>query len=556
MRVVIAGGGTGGHLYPGLAVARALKARVPAARISFAGTAAGIEARVIPSTEFELDVIRSAGLKGKTLVAFVRGAALVPVSGLDAWRVISRRRPDVVIGVGGYSSGPLVAIAVARGVPAMLLEQNAVPGLTNRLLAPLVSRAALTYEASLKFFGGKGFISGNPVRQEFLEIDDAGVDAHKVRVLVVGGSQGAHAINVAMVEAAPRLAAAAASLDLVCQTGARDFDMVREAFERNGVQGRVERFIDAMDREMNAAGLVVSRAGATTIAEVTAAGRPAILVPLPTATDDHQRHNALVLQQAGAAELIEQTDLTGERLAAAHHRIGGRSGQTQADVGGGAAVGQTPRGGRDRRRRHRVDGAAPAVSGVLEHARRIHFIGVGGIGMSGIAELLVNLGYEVSGSDMQRSDITDRLESLGARIVEGHDARNVGDAEVVVYSSAVRPANQEVVAARARGLAVVPRAELLAELMQLRQGIAVAGAHGKTTTTSMIALILDGAGLDPTAVIGGRVSSFGSNARLGRGEYLVAEADESDRSFLRLAPRFAVITNIDREHLDAYRDFD
>lgn len=193
---------------------------------------------------------------------------------------------------------------------------------------------------------------------------------------------------------------------------------------------------------------------------------------------------------------------------------------------------------------------------VLEKARRIHFIGVGGIGMSGIAELLVSLGYEVSGSDMQRTDITDRLASLGARITQGHDAANVGDAEVVVYSSAVRPTNAEMVAAHERRLAVVPRAALLAELMDLRQGIAVAGAHGKTTTTSMIALVLDVAGLDPTAVIGGRVSSFGSNARLGRGKYLVAEADESDRSFLKLSPRFAVITNIDREHLEAYRDFD
>jgi UDP-N-acetylmuramate--alanine ligase len=196
------------------------------------------------------------------------------------------------------------------------------------------------------------------------------------------------------------------------------------------------------------------------------------------------------------------------------------------------------------------------VSGVLERAKRIHFIGIGGIGMSGIAELLLNLGYEVSGSDMHRTDITDRLESLGARIAEGHDGANVGDAEVVVYSSAVRASNAEMVTARERKLAIVPRADLLAELMQLRQGIAVAGAHGKTTTTSMIALVLEGAGLDPTAVIGGRLSTFGSNARLGKGKYLVAEADESDRSFLRLSPRFVVITNIDREHLEAYRDFD
>jgi UDP-N-acetylglucosamine--N-acetylmuramyl-(pentapeptide) pyrophosphoryl-undecaprenol N-acetylglucosamine transferase len=317
LRVVIAGGGTGGHLFPGLAVARALTARVPSAQISFAGTATGIEARVIPQTGFALDLIRSGGLKGKSLGALLRGLGLLPLSGLDAWRLISRRKPDVVIGVGGYSSGPVVAIAAARGIPALLMEQNAVPGVTNRLLSLLVKSAAVTYEASLAHFGRKGFVSGNPVRQEFLNVDDAAVTAPHVRVLIFGGSQGAHAINVAVVEAAPCLASGghAEAVSVVCQTGTRDFDMVHEAFQRSGLQGRVERFIDAMDREVNAAGLIVSRAGATTLAEITAAGRPAILIPLPTAADDHQRHNAEALQAAGAAEVIDQKNLTGELLA-------------------------------------------------------------------------------------------------------------------------------------------------------------------------------------------------------------------------------------------------
>ena len=192
---------------------------------------------------------------------------------------------------------------------------------------------------------------------------------------------------------------------------------------------------------------------------------------------------------------------------------------------------------------------------VLGKTKRVHFIGVGGIGMSGIAELLANLGYAVSGSDAKRSSVTDRLASLGVVIAAGHAAANVGNADVVVYSSAVRPDNPEVVEAKARRIPVIPRAEMLAELMRLRFGIAVAGAHGKTSTTSMIALVLERAGLDPTAVIGGRLSAFGSNARLGRGEYMVAEADESDRSFLKLSPAVAVITNIDREHMDAYGGF-
>lgn len=193
---------------------------------------------------------------------------------------------------------------------------------------------------------------------------------------------------------------------------------------------------------------------------------------------------------------------------------------------------------------------------MLGKTRRVHFVGIGGIGMSGIAELLANLGYGVSGSDARQSTLTDRLETLGVTVHVGHAAAHVGDADVVVYSAAVRSDNPELLEARARRIPVIPRAEMLAELMRLRFGIAIAGAHGKTSTTSMIAMVLEHAGLDPTAVIGGRLSAFGSNARLGGGEYMVAEADESDRSFLKLSPSVAVITNIDREHMDAYGSFE
>ncbi len=192
----------------------------------------------------------------------------------------------------------------------------------------------------------------------------------------------------------------------------------------------------------------------------------------------------------------------------------------------------------------------------LGRTRHLHFVGIGGIGMSGIAELVANLGYRVSGSDARRSDITDRLAGLGVRVDIGHDAAHVVDADVVVVSSAIAADNPEVVAARARHVPVIPRAEMLAELMRLRVGIAVAGAHGKTTTTSMVALMLEHAGLDPTAVIGGRLSVFGSNAKLGGGQYMVVEADESDRSFLRLSPTIAIVTNIDREHMDTYGSFE
>ncbi len=331
LRVVIAGGGTGGHLYPGIAVARELLTRRPDALITFAGTAKGIESRVVPTEGFALDLIRSRGLKGKSLVDRVRGAWLLPMGLADAWRIVSARRPDLVIGVGGYSSGPVVLIAALRGVPTMLLEQNAVPGLTNRLLARFVRCAAVTFESTRAFFGGKAFVSGNPVRPEFFatagrnQESERDEQASVTRVLVFGGSQGAHAINVAMVEAAAELAARGARLRLTHQTGERDVEMVRAAYKQAGLQADVEPFLYDMGRQLGQADVVVCRAGATTLAEITAAGKAAILIPLPTATDDHQRRNAEALASAGAAEVLLQARHDGRRAGAADSGAGRRS---------------------------------------------------------------------------------------------------------------------------------------------------------------------------------------------------------------------------------------
>ena len=301
LRILIAGGGTGGHLFPGIAVAREVLRRQPDAVITFAGTARGIEARAVPRAGFALDLLRSAGLKATSLQARARGVSLLPLSGVDAWRILSRRAPDVVIGVGGYSSGPVVLAAAARRIPTLLLEQNAVPGLTNRLLARVVSSAAVTFASTVGFFGGRGFVTGNPVRPEFFDVAPERA-AGPPRVLIFGGSQGAHAINVAMVAAAPGLAARGLGMEITHQTGERDLDLVKDGYRRAGVTARVEPFLFDMAREMKLADLVVCRSGATTIAELTASGRPAIFIPLPTAADDHQRVNAEVLVAAGAAD--------------------------------------------------------------------------------------------------------------------------------------------------------------------------------------------------------------------------------------------------------------
>ena len=315
MRVVIAGGGTGGHLYPGIALARELRRRDATADVSFVGTATGIEARVVPREGFPLDLIRVSGLNVKSLIKRLRGLLILPLAAVDAWQVISKRRPDIVIGVGGFASGPVLAIAAVRGYPTMLLEQNALPGVANRLLARVVQAAAVNFESALTYFPRTGFVAGNPVRPEFFPAqneeanDQSSQPRDAARVLIFGGSQGAHAINMAMVEAAPRLAAAGIPLAITHQTGERDLDLVRGAYQRAGYPARVEAFIFEIHREMKAADVVISRSGATTLAELAASGTPSILVPLPSSADDHQRKNAEVFAASGAAIVIGQHDL-------------------------------------------------------------------------------------------------------------------------------------------------------------------------------------------------------------------------------------------------------
>ena len=357
LRVVIAGGGTGGHLYPGIAVARELLARRPDAEVSFAGTARGIEARVVPREGFALDLIRSSGVKGKSLVDRARGAALVPLGLADGWRIVSARRPSLVIGVGGYSSGPVVVVAALRGVPTMLLEQNAVPGLTNRVLARFVQAAAVTFDSTQAFFGAKAFVSGNPVRPEFFAASgphqESALDDQTsvTRVLVFGGSQGAHAINVAMVEAASQLAAGGSTLRLVHQTGERDVEMVRTAYRQAGLQADVEPFLYDMGRQLGQADVVVCRGGMTTLAEIMAAGEGR---RGDSAADGDRRSPAQERRGAGGggsrgAAAAARPDRTGARGARAG--AGRRPRPARSDGGGGANAGAARRGTGHRRSR-------------------------------------------------------------------------------------------------------------------------------------------------------------------------------------------------------------
>jgi UDP-N-acetylglucosamine--N-acetylmuramyl-(pentapeptide) pyrophosphoryl-undecaprenol N-acetylglucosamine transferase len=317
MRVLIAAGGTGGHIYPGIAVAKEILRRQPESEVGFVGTARGLESRLVPQAGFKLSIIDSAGLKNVGPVARARGLLVLPKSFLTARGLIKAFQPDVVIGAGGYVSGPVLLTAALLNLPTLVMESNALPGWTNRVLARFVDKAAVSFDVALPFFRGKGFVTGNPVRREFFEIPAKQREPGQFSILVFGGSQGAHAINEAMIAALPALAGLKDVLRITHQTGERDFDTAQRAYLAAGWDERasVTKYIDNMVAAFAGVDLVISRAGATTTAELIAAGKASIMVPFPFAADDHQRKNAEALAQAGAGRMILQQDLSAERLA-------------------------------------------------------------------------------------------------------------------------------------------------------------------------------------------------------------------------------------------------
>ena len=318
MRVLIAAGGTGGHIYPGIAVAKEILRREPQSEVRFVGTARGLENKLVPQAGFGLSLIDSAGLKNVGAVARARGLLVLPKSFLAARSLIKAFRPEVVIGAGGYVSGPVVLTAALLKLPTLVMESNALPGWTNRVLARFVDKAAVSFDAALPFFRGKAVVTGNPVRREFFEVPTRTREQGQFSILVFGGSQGAHAINEAMIAALPAMESLKDVLRITHQTGEADFAGVKSAYVDAGwgERVRVTKYIDNMVATFAEVDLVVCRAGATSTAELIAAGKASIMIPFPLAADDHQRKNAEALERAGAGRMILQQDLSGKRLAA------------------------------------------------------------------------------------------------------------------------------------------------------------------------------------------------------------------------------------------------
>jgi len=322
MRVIIAGGGTGGHVFPGLAVAEELRNRDASTEIVFAGTEQGIEARVVPREGYPIKFLRAEGLVGVSLKKKVRAMVNVLLSIGDSYRIIKSVRPDIVIGVGGYASGVITAVAYLMSVPTMILEQNAVPGFTNKILGKIVNSICITYQESLSFFPrAKTFLTGNPVRMNVLRGNSEAayrlfsLEKGLFTIFAFGGSAGAKSINRALVDALQYLRDLKDMIQFLHQTGLKDYEAVREAYRQEGFKGTITPFIYQMGEAYAVADIVISRAGATTLAELTALGKPALLVPYPHAAGDHQEVNARKLLEIGAARMIPDRELSGEALA-------------------------------------------------------------------------------------------------------------------------------------------------------------------------------------------------------------------------------------------------
>lgn len=318
IRVVIAGGGTGGHLYPGIALAKALMRHDMDIKVSFVGTQKGIEAKVLPREGFELKTILSAGLLGKKRLARWMSWVKLPIGTAQSMCFLINKRPSLVVGVGGYASGPLVLSAWLLRVPILIHEQNSFPGLTNKWLGKIADKVAVSFKESAKFFPrDKVTVTGNMIREEFCQPREEFPKAQQglFRVLVLGGSQGAHSINVSMVEALQSLASKKGNIHITHQTGESDHEMVKREYENSGLSHDVRPFIDDVAEQYRKASLVICRAGATTLAEVTACGKVSVLIPYPHAAHNHQEKNARVLDAANAGELVLDKELSGERIA-------------------------------------------------------------------------------------------------------------------------------------------------------------------------------------------------------------------------------------------------
>ncbi|MEI7499817.1 MAG: undecaprenyldiphospho-muramoylpentapeptide beta-N-acetylglucosaminyltransferase [Bacteroidota bacterium] len=611
-RVIISGGGTGGHIFPAIAIANALKAKVEDIDILFIGAKGRLEMEKVPAAGYRIEGLTISGFQRKLTFKNLTFPFKLLCSLIKARSIISKFKPDLVIGVGGYASGPTLHIATSKGIPSLIQEQNSFPGITNRILGKKVRKICVAYEGMSAYFPkDKIVLTGNPIRNDVSNNIGKEEEARKYfgliagvkTLLVIGGSQGAGTINQAILKFVKRFYgqvdpgptekltdSGKANIQILWQTGKYYFEniiagfpehLVEKTLSESKIENRKSKienlvilpFIDRVDLAYAAADIIVSRAGAISISELCVVGKPVILVPSPNVAEDHQMKNARFLVDRHAALLVSDCD--------AVEKLGTTIINTFADI-------QLQSELRTNISSLAITNAADVIADValsliktneIAKLKSVYFLGIGGIGMSALARYFKMQGAVVSGYDKTPTSLTDQLISEGMQIHFQEDLKQIPPSpDLVIYTPAVPQENRELVYFKEHGIPMKKRAEVLGMISGQFKTIAVAGTHGKTSTSTMIAHILRTAGIDQLAFLGGISKNWGTNFLLDLKSddiqephsnsftisqshnltnfYCVVEADEYDRSFLQLSPHIAIITSADADHLDIYGNHD
>lgn len=603
-RFIISGGGTGGHIFPAISIADEIKKHYPEAEILFVGAEGRMEMEKVPAAGYKIVGLPVSGLKRslspanlKVLFNFVRSIR-------KAKKIIRDFKPDAAIGVGGYASAPLLYAASKKGVPTLIQEQNSYAGLTNKMLGKRVDKICVAYDDMDRFFPAAKIIkTGNPVRSRLAEEPDKaeayayfGLDPSKRTILAVGGSLGARTINRSILAGIESYAVKHASdMQLIWQTGKFYIDDIRRELEGRELPNVVVTdFVSRMDLAYAIADLVISRAGASSISELSMLGKACILVPSPNVAEDHQTKNAMALKERRAAELIPDKDAP-VRLVPESIRIAGNDmilseyrknilyfarpdaafdiaceafrlaslplpeKKKASKPAKKAAAKEAPKDKPEAAEINEPKAAEEKQAAESDAPKNYYFLGIGGIGMSAIARYLKRNGHEVAGYDLTETPLTRQLEAEGMDIHYEDSISRVpiafmnNENTIVIYTPAIPADMKELQFFRKGSFTMMKRAEALGHITRGKKAICVAGSHGKTTTTTMIAHIMNTGEHWANAFLGGISKNYGSNLIVAEGsDIVVAEADEYDRSFLQLSPRMAVVTATDNDHLDVY----
>ena len=565
IRAIISGGGTGGHIFPALSIADKLMEMNPETEILFVGADGRMEMEKVPAAGYRIVGLPVSGLKRKLTLSNLALPFKVLKSIRMAKKLIREFQPDIAIGVGGYASAPLLWAAESMGIPTLIQEQNGFAGLTNKILGKKARCICVAYEGMERFFPADRLVlSGNPIRKEIKAADETmkaealgfyGLDPEKKHILIVGGSLGSGTLNNAMKKWIQDGCPGGEGIEVIWQCGKyykKSVDAFMEEAAASGMGGPTLKdihhsdFIQRMDLAYAAADIVITRSGASSISELCVAGKAAIFVPSPNVTEDHQTHNAMALVNKEAGIIVKDSDAVEHLMKTACRLVNDpeRIAQMESNI----------------MKLGRSDAArtiAEEVYRIIMPYRNIYFIGIGGIGMSAIARYYNAKGYNVSGYDKTPSPLLHELLTEGISVHFTDDISFVPkekDDTIVVYTPAIPKDMGELVYAQENGYRVIKRSRMLGEIAAGQRCMAVAGTHGKTTTSTLLSHIFTDSGEGCSAFLGGISKNYGSNLLIHDNDVIVAEADEFDRSFLQLFPETAVITSMDADHLDIYGD--